>query len=540
MNARLVFVSGRRTGASVELGQGRTTIGRNPTSDIRFPPDEVLVSADHAFVERRGDEFVLTDTASRNGTFVNEERIEGDVVLGEGDVIRFGSRGPTVQFVSSSGDFVAQTVDATDKPDAVNLFREAQKRASERHSGDTAIARGFSTTREFAAMAIQRSSRRAKSTTIVLGFLMLAVVVALNLWQERSRAQLQSTLDQIAMQLQAERGQRSILEQSLETIQSNYDSMLGEVESTRRQLDETRRSSAGLPESVTRSYSNGVALLVFSYGFAKPGTDTFLRFQIDRNGQPTMERGPTGQMFPRIGFGGDGPPLARHGSATGFLIDSAGWLVTNRHVALPWERDDDLQFLENSGLDVEPRFIVLEAYFPPGGGAHDLTVFRASDDVDLAILRTVDRTGISAPVIPLGNPPARAVPGEQIVFIGYPTGVHNLLFRIPESERTAILESTGQDPVPLARELAQRDLIQPLVIGGSISDTTRTEIIHTAGTTGGGSGGPLIGADRTVVGIHYAAVRSPIVGDPFQTQRAVKVAFVLDVLPEAIRNREGG
>jgi len=113
--------------------------------------------------------------------------------------------------------------------------------------------------------------------------------------------------------------------------------------------------------------------------------------------------------------------------------------------------------------------------------------------------------------------------------------VHNLLFRIPEAERTAILESTGQDPVELARELAKRDLIQPLVIGGSVSDTTRTEIIHTAGTTGGGSGGPLIGVDRTVVGIHYAAVRSPIAGDPFQTQRAVKVNFIWDVLPATLR-----
>ncbi|MCH7476418.1 MAG: glutamate formimidoyltransferase [Gemmatimonadetes bacterium] len=146
-------------------------------------------------------------------------------------------------------------------------------------------------------------------------------------------------------------------------------------------------------------------------------------------------------------------------------------------------------------------------------------------------------SGVHGPVLPMEPNDLAIPPGAPIAFIGYPTGVHNLLFRVERDERSEILERVGEQPVDLARELARQNRIQPLVTSGSISDTTRTELIHTAEATGGGSGGPLIGSGGLVVGIHYAAVRSPIQGDPFQTQRGVRIAFAWDVLPPDIRDK---
>jgi S1-C subfamily serine protease len=279
-----------------------------------------------------------------------------------------------------------------------------------------------------------------------------------------------------------------------------------------------------------------VALVVFSWGFVERDGDRMLRYQVDEAGRPRMVVVPNGRPVPAVGFDGSGPPVALEGSATGFLVDSTGWIVTNKHVAEPWNYRDDLATLQNDPALV-PRFITLRAYFPPGDEAVDLTVSQVSPDraIDVAVLRTRGRR-IRAPVIELAAADLSPSPGEPLVFIGYPTGVFNLLFRVADSTRRAILEAVGQAPVKLAEELGRRRLIQPLAIAGAVSDTTAIEIIHTAATTGGGSGGPLIGAAGTAIGMHYAAVKSPIQGDPFQTQRAVRSSYVRALLPAALGN----
>jgi S1-C subfamily serine protease len=304
------------------------------------------------------------------------------------------------------------------------------------------------------------------------------------------------------------------------------------LEANRREMSRGTR----LSETVNRDFSRGVALLVFSYGFTERGGSELLRYQVDAEGRSLMRRLPDGRVVPHLGFGGSGPPLSSEGSATGFLVDSAGWILTNRHVARPWESEDQLESLRNMGLDVEPQFIELRAYFPPGEKSYALTVYGASNDADIGVMRTHDER-VEAPVLLLADAAASVPPGEPLVFIGYPTGVHNLLFRISREERSQILEGAGENPLKLASALAERRLIQPLVISGTVSDTTGVEIIHTATATGGGSGGPVIGSGARVIGIHYAAVRSPIRGDPFQTQRAVRIGFALPILPALVQER---
>jgi pSer/pThr/pTyr-binding forkhead associated (FHA) protein len=68
----------------VELATGETTIGRNSDSDITI--DNAGVSAHHAKIIREGDAFIIEDTDSRNGTFVNGRRVTRQL-LSEGDEI---------------------------------------------------------------------------------------------------------------------------------------------------------------------------------------------------------------------------------------------------------------------------------------------------------------------------------------------------------------------------------------------------------------------------------------------------------------------
>ena len=68
----------------VELTSDETTIGRNSDSNITI--DNAGVSAHHAKIIREGDEFVIEDIESRNGTFVNGKRVTRQL-LSEGDEV---------------------------------------------------------------------------------------------------------------------------------------------------------------------------------------------------------------------------------------------------------------------------------------------------------------------------------------------------------------------------------------------------------------------------------------------------------------------
>lgn len=70
-------------------------VGRSPSADVRLEWDEE-VSALHAQVELvRGECTLVDDGLSRNGSFVNEERVHGRRHLRDGDSLRFG-RTPVV------------------------------------------------------------------------------------------------------------------------------------------------------------------------------------------------------------------------------------------------------------------------------------------------------------------------------------------------------------------------------------------------------------------------------------------------------------
>jgi transcriptional regulator of acetoin/glycerol metabolism len=65
-----------------------TSLGRDPSCGICLPDDEV--SREHATLRRQGEELILRDAGSRNGTQVNGVR-RPEVVLQLGDVVRLGS-----------------------------------------------------------------------------------------------------------------------------------------------------------------------------------------------------------------------------------------------------------------------------------------------------------------------------------------------------------------------------------------------------------------------------------------------------------------
>lgn len=76
-----------RTGKSAQPSKPVTRIGRAPDNDVVIT--EPQVSAHHAEIEYRQGHFYLRDLRSTNGTWVNAERVQAEVILKYGDVVRF-------------------------------------------------------------------------------------------------------------------------------------------------------------------------------------------------------------------------------------------------------------------------------------------------------------------------------------------------------------------------------------------------------------------------------------------------------------------
>jgi len=86
--ARIVLLSEGFNGRTYELKTETTTVGR--VSDNAFEIPEASVSSHHAEIILRGNDVVIRDLGSTNGTFINGEKI-AEAVLKPGQTLRFGT-----------------------------------------------------------------------------------------------------------------------------------------------------------------------------------------------------------------------------------------------------------------------------------------------------------------------------------------------------------------------------------------------------------------------------------------------------------------
>lgn len=84
----LLFMSGERQGRIVALPNKPMTLGRSASCDLVL--EDPRVSSSHAEISPRDPEYVIKDLDSRNGTYINNQRV-GEAILHENDVIRIGT-----------------------------------------------------------------------------------------------------------------------------------------------------------------------------------------------------------------------------------------------------------------------------------------------------------------------------------------------------------------------------------------------------------------------------------------------------------------
>ncbi|KQN95666.1 hypothetical protein ASF21_15820 [Arthrobacter sp. Leaf234] len=86
-SALLIAHSGPNAGARFLLDEDITKAGRHPNADIFL--DDVTVSRQHAEFRRTDSGFMVVDTGSLNGTYVNNDRVDS-VALRNGNEVQIG------------------------------------------------------------------------------------------------------------------------------------------------------------------------------------------------------------------------------------------------------------------------------------------------------------------------------------------------------------------------------------------------------------------------------------------------------------------
>jgi DNA-binding CsgD family transcriptional regulator len=105
----------------VALETGRLTLGTDPANDLPLPADPTL-SRLHAVLERYGAGWCVRDLDSRNGTFVNGQRVWRERPLRPGDELRVG----TTRLVYRSDEPTAGTGTQASEPPPALTRRERE------------------------------------------------------------------------------------------------------------------------------------------------------------------------------------------------------------------------------------------------------------------------------------------------------------------------------------------------------------------------------------------------------------------------------
>ena len=284
-------------------------------------------------------------------------------------------------------------------------------------------------------------------------------------------------------------------------------------------------TDARIAQEIVRDYSNSVCLIYAIVGFRDRESGARLMFAgIDANGNPLADN--KGNVI--LTTEGGSRPVYLHVFGSGFLIDTAGHILTNRHVLQPWWHNS--QAVPVPSDTFEPTIEWMWAYFPGYEAPMPLHVRTLSEDFDLG-LASVDLP--RSPPRPVAIGQQAAISGSPVVLIGYPTGVEGILARVDEPTLKQIARTAGNSTEGLVQELARRKLIRPLVTQGHLGVVGPDRLVYDAQTTHGGSGGPVFDASGKVIGVNFA-VLSDFSGSNF----AVPILRAASVLEASKRRVE--
>ncbi len=517
MKMMLHHVTGGMRGRTQYFDTDRMTLGAAETCSVVFDPSkDPVIAPVHADITVEGRMPILRDRSGHNAVLVNGQQT-AEAALHDGDQIRFGDQGPLMRFhiLPDGSRGVKRWRDII--TDSQDLILHTPHR---RYTSPIYLARTILTD------IVRHGSRTVKVVAILAVLLPMVIIAGLSVTLYRQTVAVGASEQRIAELLgkletgrltQAEL-ERRVLEERLAieelreqreelmaalraTVEKEKEARLSEEELTalRDRLEELATSQRYAEDLISR-FQGGVGLLQGGYQLVDRKTQRPLRYMgFDETGRPLIDE--HGNL--RLTLEGDRQPLVIYYAGTGFLVDARGTILTNRHLVRMWESYPPVQAALQAGY--EPKMSTLRVFFPRITEPFAVKVLRVSDQVDLAVLRTV-RPPRGVPILPLAAPKRTVRPGEPVLILSYPGTFDSLLSRLPPAIGGDVLRVAGSDPLQLAQVLATRDLIRPLSTQGHIADVLDEVMTYEARSAGGSSGGPVLNRGGEVVAVNHSVL----------------------------------
>jgi len=435
-----------------------------------------------ARLHRAGDSYEI-EAPEERPVWVNGDRVTTRL-LENRDMIEFGETGPLSRFCLYGEDKPIRKAVGDILSDSVSYLRVSRQ---------PVIKRLFRAICDL-MRRLTRETTILFRTAIIIALLALA---ALTYQQNRLNALLQQQIERSSARLDsfaaaiARAGDQALRPSDLEALRQELGQRLT---SEAERLSALERRSGASARVIAESMSS-VIFLQGAYGFRERSSQRMLRHVVDGDGDPMIS--PFGQ--PLLSVEGDGPVAERQFTGTGFAVEDGSTLITNRHVVLPWESDASTEAI--TGQDLEPVMIKFIAYRPGEAAPVPVELLKASDDADLAILRSTDPSASFRGLTLADTVPAA---GDEVIVMGYPTGLRSMLAQSGESFIEQLQKTKDTGFWSVAARLSRDGHIAPLASGGIVGRTTPATIVYDAETTHGGSGGPVLDTNGSVVAVNTA------------------------------------